>query len=468
MVFQILKSKNIKEPMFNAINGGLNIDDMQRYISDQIFKQIKNTPALVGILDTLVTDHFMGDVDYYDLNGKALGSTNWKRAKNFWVTHKASQIMYGMGVDYFSDGSCFGWYDSAEMKLSAKQKEDLKSYDESNSIQKKILEEVKKPRSIGYLAASTTEILHDSTNVLGYKQEASGMTKLWNPEQVVHIKLMEFNGEVRGFSGLKALVKEIALMYMIKENMLAKLQNGGSADTIIYTKNTPGGMNKAKFEKLRTALESFSHLRKSHGNMPIDIEVGAIPLGEKLKDMEYKELAMFALSDFCLALGVPTSRIPFMTTGSGGTSNKGELSGTSEDAYQRKVNNRRTKWEDAWNPVFAKAGFTFKYRRDNLQDEVRETTAASQRTAFVASVQDNLQRLNKQLTIETALEMLSGSKINIGVDDIEDYKPSEFTQDLVGVKPTGNLLPNSQLNSRVSKDNADSKTRTATNNGVYV
>jgi hypothetical protein len=482
MVFQILKTKQeIKTPLFNAISSGLSFDDMQRAISAQIFNQIKMTPELVGMLDTVVTDHFMGDVDYFDKDGKALGSTNLKRAKEFWVKNKINNTFYGQGMDYFIDGSCFGWYDSAEFNMSAKQKEQILSYDQNyggylnNQVTSKIIEEIEKPRSIGYIAASTTEIVHDDTGILAYKQEASGKVKVWSTEQIVHIKLMEFNGEVRGFSGLKALVRDIALMYMIKENMIAKLGNGGSADNIIFLKNATN-LSKAKFERLKTALESFSHLRKSHGNMPIDAEVGAIPLGEKLKDMEYRELAMFAISEFCLSLGLPTSRVPFMMVGSGGTSNKGELSGNSEDAYQKKINNRRLMWENSWNPVMSKANFTFKFRRDNLQDDIRETQAAAQRVTYVQGVMTNLKALNKQLSLQATLELLSGTKRNIDIDDVEEYIIPQYVEDEMNMQTESDnskmemqndmKMRNTQLKSKVSGDRMASKMRTASNNGV--
>ena len=467
--------------MYNGSGLGYNLDDMQRYISKRIFQQIKNTPELVSMIDTVVNDHFMGELNYFDKDGKSLGSTNLKRAKNFMIDNEMDDAFFGAGADLFVDGSCFPWYDSAKFNMDTRQKEVLISYDQNyggylaNVAQSKINEELEKPRRIGYLAASTTEIEHTETTITGYKQEASGKIKIWSPEQVEHIKLMDFDGEVRGFCGLKALVKEIAIMFLLKENIIASLNNGGTPDNIIYLKNS-NGVSKAKFERLRTALESFSHLRKSHGNMPIDADVGAIPLSERLKDMEYRELAMFAISEFCLAIGLPTSRVPFLMTGSGGTTNKGEMSGNAEDAYQKKINNRRRKWENKWNKILSKAGFTIKIRRDNLQDEVRETQAATQRSAYVQGVLNNLKNLDKQLSLQAMLDLLSGTKMNIAIDDVEKYETPEFIEQSQsnGDQEKGNGFPNknnlkmrnSELKSRVSNDRMASKMRTASNKGV--
>lgn len=476
MVFQIFKTKKqILSPLFNEMGSGVSFDDMQRHISSNIFRQVKNTSALIGILDTIVTDHFLGPLDYFDSDGKLLGSTNLKRAKQFIEKNAVKSAFQGAGFDYFVDGSCFPWFDSLNFHIGAKEKEQMISFDQNYGgyyaqvarDQAKL--ELEKPRKISYLAASTTEILHDDTGVYGYKQEASGKAKIWTTDQVRHIKLINMNGEIRGWSGLKSLLKDIAIMYMIKENMLAKLGNGGSPDNIIFLKNATG-MSKAKFQRLRTALESFSHLRKSHGNMPIDAEVGAIPLGASMKDMEYRELAMFAVSEFCLAIGMPTSRVNYLMTGSGGTSSKGELSGNSEDAYQKKINNRREAWETVWNTIFSKAGFTVKFRRDNLQDEVRETQAATQRTAYVQGVLDNLSKVNKQLSVDAILQLLSGTKKNLSVDDLEEFSVPEHVEDMMQQNDTPDKNDMKQrdtaLKSRVSNDRMASKMRTASNNGV--
>lgn len=476
MVFNIRSamapySKPVDQPILNEYSD-YSFDDMMRYIAKRIMLQVKNTPELLGMLDTLITDHFMGEVDFYDIDGRELGPTNYKKAKRQWEEMKIHDAFYGQAFDYFTDGNGFGWVGSPLSNMTAKQKEALRNFDYSfktmslGNARDMITSALDVPKKISYISASTTEILHNEFGVFGYKQDASGKVTVWDPEQIVHIKLMDIDGKVRAYSALKALSKEIALVYMIKENMLAKLSNGGSADNIIALKNA-NGTSRGRFERLRKALESFSHLKKSHGNMPIDAEVQVLPLGTSLKDMEYRELAMFCISQFALGLGVPTSRIPFMMTGAGGTSNKGELSGSSEDAYEKKINNRRYQWESAWNNIFKKLGWTFKFRRDNLQDEVRETQASTQRAAYVSQVQSSLRMAGKQLKLGSHLALLSGSKVNILEDDVED-----ISQDQLGMmNPMGNPMQNqmqgnSQLQSRNNSDRVQSKQRNADNKGM--
>jgi HK97 family phage portal protein len=470
MALQLISLGKASQPLRNTVYSGTQFDDQERYIAANLYQRIRHTPELVAMLDTVVTDHFMGNIDFFDANDKPLGPTKLKQINKFWKdSNVQGEAFYGQALDFFVDGSSFGWHISANGILTAKQKEAIAKLKALNYQVGQYAEESSNmPRKISYLPASTVTIKHDEFGEVFYVQEAAGKKVRWEKDQVVHIKLMDFNGEIRGFSPLKSLVKEVVMMYMLKENIVAKMRNGGSPDYIISLKGNQQ-VSKARFERLRTALESFSHLHKSHGNMPIDAEVTVQPLGTDLKDMEYRELAMFIISEFALSLGLPSSRVPFMMTGSGGTSNKGELSGNSEDAYQRKINARRMLWENGWNKVFRKAGFSFQFRRDNLQDDVRETQASTQRVAYVSEVQNSLLKSGKKLTLPAHLALLSGSKINLTEDDIEDISDEErmnampFNSPIAG--QGGKMQPsNMDSKSKVSQDKSVAKEKTAFNN----
>jgi hypothetical protein len=256
MVFNILSTGDnisnrhtlLNQPLKNEF-GSFSIDDMQRYVAKNIMLRVKNTPELLGMLDTLTTDHFMGPVDYFLPNGKPMGPTQLTKAKKQFEGLKVREAWYGQSMDYFIDGNGFGWHTSAKHNLGTAQLTELKRIGKNlkGGMFEGIVEtSMREPKKISYIPASTTEIIHDEYGVLYYKQEASGKNKVWNTDQIVHIKLMELDGKIRGYSGVKALAKEIALIYMIKENMIAKLMNGGTADNIISLVNT-NGTSKSRF-----------------------------------------------------------------------------------------------------------------------------------------------------------------------------------------------------------------------------
>lgn len=471
MAINLITLGKVKEPLKNVPYASSLFEDQLRFITKTVYHRIKQTPELISMLDSVVTDHFLGPVDFFDPHGRPLGTTKFRQVKTFWEDHNVQgEAFYGQGIDLFVDGSSFGWHVSANHILNLKQKEAIANIAKIKSLHgigQFIEERSHFPRRISYLAASTIAIKNDEFGEIYFIQDATGKRVRWDLDQVVHMKLMEFNGEIRGFCAMKALTKEIVIMFLLKENIMAALQNGGSMDNIIALKGA-NGASRGRFARLKTALESFSHLKKSHGNMPIDAEVTVHPLGVGLKDMEYRQLAMFCISEFALALGLPISRVPFMMTGDGGSSNKGELSGNSEDSYQSKINSRRMVHENKWNKVFRKAGFTYKFRRDNLQDDVRETQASQQRATYVIAVQNSLKTGGKQLTLQAQLAMLSGSKMNISEEDVEDLDLSIIESQLMLQGPTGPGQPGQPNNmnnkSKVSQDKSAAKIRTASNN----
>jgi len=458
-------------PPPNEVSNNLYFTSTIQHVTQTLYKYIRETPELLSMLGTIVSEHFCGPVDFFDAKSKPLGTTKMKRVREFWEDNNVQGAFMGAGIDMFIDGSAFGWYVTPSMFLNSKNKEllmtKLKAF--GSDIAEFAEEESNMPIKIDYLPASHTQIKHNKQGIVHYLQEAAGVEYRWETDQVVHIKDLEFDGKVRGFTPVKGLIKEIVTMYMLKENIVAKLQNGGSPDNMIAMKGA-NGMSRARFQRLRSALESFSHLRKSHGNMVIDAEVDVHELGTSLKDMEYRQLAMFIISEFALALGIPVSRVPFLMTGDGGSANKGELSGNSEDSYQARINSRRTIWENKWNAVFRKAGFTFRFRRTNLQDDVRETQALEQRASYVMAVQNSLAKSGKKLKTASHLALLSGKKSNIEEDDIEEDPNAMLGMDAMN-GPTAKGMPgqasNMDAKSKVSNDRSASKTRTASNNERY-
>lgn len=463
MVFQIIKQQSKKSiPIINepGFQGSSNFSNAQ-YVAERIVREIKTCPELVGILDTVVTDHFMDEIDFYSSDGfESLGPTQLKRAKKFWQENNVTQVFQGLGFDYFM-GDAYAWHPSLKNQGAMKEFSNLPA-----NFKEIIDEEGNMPRKFSYVPASTMTIKYGLTDVEYYVQNAQGKQIRYELDEITHLKLIEFNGEVNGLSGLKALAKEVAMMYMVKENIMSQLDNGGSPDSIIYLKNGQG-ISKAKFERLKLSLESFSHVKKSHGNLAIDGEVGVHQLGMNLKDMEYRELAMFVVSEFLLAIGLPTTRVPFLMTGSGGAANKGNLAGDSEQSYQKKVNNRRRQWENILNiQVFNKLGFSIRFRRDNLQDEVRETQATQMRYASVSELQNVLMKSGKKLKDSVLLDMLAGVKARLFEHDLEEADLDMLNPLGQEGNPNKGQTPVTNPKNNVQEANSRARVDNATNRGI--
>jgi len=466
MVLQLLtQTPKHSQPIINEPGvGGTSLFSQAQYVAERIVREIKNTPELIGILDTVVTDHFMGEVDFYSIDGtESLSPLKQKKAQAFWAAQNMMAVLQGAGIDYFI-GDAYIWHPTLKNQGVFKE---LSSY--SPAIKEAINEELNAPRKVSYVPASTMTVRYGLTSVIEYIQRAQGVEIKFTPDEITHLKLIEFNGEAHGMSGLKAMAREIAMMFLVKENILSQLDNGGSPDSIIYLKNGTG-ISKQKFDRLKLSLESFSHVKRSHGNLAVDGDVGVHQLGASLKDMEYRELAMFIISEFLLGIGLPTTRVPFLMTGSGGTANKGNLATDSEQSYQKKINNRRLQWEQCLNSrVFNKLGFSIRFRRDNLQDEIREVQATQMRYVGVTELLNVLQKGGKTLKTHALLDMLSGVKRHILETDLEELNETQL-QLAMGVPAESSFkkgqTPVKPPNSNVEDKQSEGRKPNATNRGM--
>ena len=114
MALQLINLGKVKQPLRNTISIGSNIDDREKAISSNLYQRIRQTPELVAMLDTVVTDYFMCNVDFYDANGNPLGPTKRKQIEKFWKdSNVQGEAFYGQALDFFVDGSSFGWHVTA-------------------------------------------------------------------------------------------------------------------------------------------------------------------------------------------------------------------------------------------------------------------------------------------------------------------------------------------------------------------
>ena len=126
MALQLISLKQSKQPVYNEVSNNILFENNVCLITETLYKRIKETPELVAMLDTVVTDHFLGPVDFFDPSGKPLGPTKLRQVQTFWEEQNVQgDAFFGQGLDLFIDGSSFGWYASASQLLSIKQKESL-------------------------------------------------------------------------------------------------------------------------------------------------------------------------------------------------------------------------------------------------------------------------------------------------------------------------------------------------------
>ena len=60
-----------KQPLYNEYSNNVMFESMLHHVSKNLFRRIRDSPELLSLLDTAVTDHFLGPVDFR----KAIGAS---------------------------------------------------------------------------------------------------------------------------------------------------------------------------------------------------------------------------------------------------------------------------------------------------------------------------------------------------------------------------------------------------------
>lgn len=275
-----------------------------------------------------------------------------------------------------------------------------------------------------------------------------GERVVFKKDDIVHLRYMRVNGEVQGFSPAQALTAEITLLWMVKENMLSFMRNGGAPDKIFILPTEIAKSNNHKY--LIETLRKYKSIQERHGNLVFTGDLKIEDLQGTPKDLEYKDLALYITSNIAFAYRIPVSRIPYLI---GASASKGDSGGLSESGYWNSISMLQDSIEDTLNSqLFEELGWAIRFPRKYKQDEVREAQRASQAADTVSKIQTILSRNGKQLTVEKTLALLE-----LADEDIEDAimllpDPGLTNQ---------NMLNNSQINKEedaLSKANAKRNT----------
>lgn len=389
-------------------------------------RKFKRSPELYGIINVLVTD-IIGDRPYFTKpDGSPLGRNGQLKANRFWRSNRIKETLKAMLFDAFITGDGYGWKakPSDEEKRRAvkevmqKYKMMLKDTAYSQLFIKAIQDEdFNKTKAFDYIAATTVQINNTPYDITGYTQVSNGITTHFNLDEVIHYRLTTLDGNVYGFSPVESLAKELALLYFVKGNMLAYMNNGGRPEILFTLKNAQPGSNS--YNNFAQQLQAFKQLENRHGGLLAtgDTDVKDLSFGMQ-KDMEYQNLALWVISSMLFAFGIPTSRVPFLV---GKAANMGDSGGLTEKGYQSMISEKQDEIEDLMNlQLFEELGFHMHLPRNYKQDEVREAQTFSMNADTVMKLQDIYMKQGKKVSTHK-LNLL----LDISMDDLEDLSEEE-------------------------------------------
>lgn len=384
----------------------------------RFWRWFKQSPELIGVISVPITD-IIGDRPlFFDRDGTILSPIRENKSRTFWMQNRMKETMRAILFDMFVTGDGYAWIGkfNAERRMEI-VKEALKGYDiklKTKEAYNKLLlkasqdEDLKLPKRFDYIASSTTQILNDNFEILGYRQMASGLTKDFEPKEVIHFRYETLDGRVDGFSPVEALFREFSLLYFVKGNMQAYMDNGGHPDKAVILKNTEVGSQA--YQRMEEQWRAFKDVRARNGSMLLTGDVDIKNLNDSIRDLEYKELALWCSSNIAFAFNLPVTRIPYLI---GSSATKGDAGGIAESGYWNMISEKQDMIEDLLNTqIFLPAFNTMiRFPRKYKQDEIREAQAASMNADTVVKMQQiykqrgmslNLKKINELLKVTTS------------------------------------------------------------------
>lgn len=357
-------------PMLNELTfPGVTSFSTQPASHKDLMANFKVTPECISFVSAIVTDIIS---DGYYFEG---AKVNRDAAQKFCDENFFDQVLEGFLFDVFVEGNGFIWkkmvsddqlkeFVTGFMKKSGfEMKEDTfyRLYTKAKTD-----EVATSVHSLRNVAATSMEI--NTTDIYGsriiYTQRVGANESNFDEGEIIHMKDLNIDGKLWGFSRAKSILQEMQLLSELKDYQGAFFNNNGLPDGVFVLPNElPGSPN---YNLIVNQLKDSKKVTKRHGVMVYTGEV-TWTMFDRMKDMEFKNLADWITKVLAMVWQVPPSRY-------GGTGQKGEETSLSNQGYYRNIAHHQAKLESILNSQLFGPHFKtkIKFNRSYKEDEVRE------------------------------------------------------------------------------------------------
>ena len=341
-------------------------------------RHVKRSPYLLGFLQVLISDVISDDIHFESLSGSS-GKQGINKTAKFWRYNKGIDVLEATLYDFFTMGNGYNW-------LGALNKNKVKEIIQKMEMEYKvahIYEHIENEsdfnlvRKFKHIPATTMSIINDEYEVTNYIQRVGVNSKLFSPEEIIHLKMIPLDGTVYGFAPMEALLAEIYLLWLITQNNVSFFENGGNPDKVfVLPKEIAGSKNHSY---LIETLKKYKKIQNRHGNLVFTGEIQIEDLMKAETQMQHKELGLYVVGVLAMFYGIPSARIPFLV---GKAANMGDAGGLADSGYWRRISTWQSKIEECYNTALFEPYFNtrIKFARGYKQDEVRETQNEMQKT----------------------------------------------------------------------------------------
>ena len=232
-----------------------------------------------------------------------------------------------------------------------------------------IEQEVKTPKDLQLLKASTIKINYDETGlVASYEQKVAGQLKrVYKPKDIIHISLFNIGGQPYGFTPVETAMSDIATLIFAKEFAGRYFENDGIPYFIFHMPDsTPDDRN---YKNLVQELKNLKKESNKYRSMVITGNVISEQVNKFNKDMEFAKLIMHFTQIVLMIMGVPAHRVNITIDVKqvGGAVNR------AYEGYYKKLSFIQKILENSLNSeLWAPFNVEMKFKRIYKIDEMRE------------------------------------------------------------------------------------------------
>jgi len=380
-----------------------------------------------------------------DIKSDKTGKSVLKKAKDFEIKSNYYQVFSDAGWDALVTGNGY------ILKLSV-DKEKLKSILENLShymarklgatkisksdtfkILKQDWKDIEVPNDLQVLKSSTIKINFDKTGLIStYEQEVKGEKRIYQPEDIIHLKGgISIGGSPYAYSRLEPLLNDIGTLIFAKEFAGKYFENDGVPYFIF--KMPEESPNSRNYKLLKKELRDLKKKDEKYRSMVLTGNVTPEQVNKFNKDMEFAKLIEHFTVNVFVGLGVPPSRVHYVTQQKDTTA---QNVGKHETGYYKRIAFLQKNWETTLNRDLWKLfNVRMKFNRAYKIDEMREAQIIQIATqAGLMTIEEARERIGMEPKMPKGTMPKS-----LGDDKAIDFKQDKKQEQGIENKPKDNL-----------------------------
>jgi len=396
------KEQELKErPVLNSnyISNG-EWGEQRHFNLDTLIYWVKRTPECIGIIKRIATD-IVTEVTFSSVANQATGRPSKSlhlstedKAIAFWRRNLGKQKLIAAVFDWLMTGDAYIW----KGKIKDKQFKELatnhfKNFGFIGPETKEVIDDLKLElfldedwngiNAIEVVPSSMTTIDHNDRKIRKYLQRSKiqpGTSLKFTPEEIIHLKFMELDGKVYGFTPMESSFLAIKTINAIQDYNYNYFANGVKLDRAWLFMGSP---NQTFLDKHEENLKKYKSTTYAHGDLVVagadNIKVEN--LNQVGEEMEFRKTAINAVGRLAFSFNMPADIVSSIL---GGDVKGTALGSDIDDAgYNRNIVEAQKYWENLLNTqLWNEFNVTMQFFRTFKQDQIRQVQYQTQASTF--------------------------------------------------------------------------------------